>query len=91
MRRRRLASSLAIYFATKVFPPNLLFGAYVTRRGATTPARTTMRLRETLLLCAFLVACVAATARASFALYNTREEVEALTAAIWKVKEVFGR
>jgi cysteine desulfurase/selenocysteine lyase len=32
---------------------------------------------------------VAATARASFALYNTREEVEALAAAIWKVKEVF--
>ncbi|NIM28312.1 MAG: SufS family cysteine desulfurase [Gammaproteobacteria bacterium] len=34
---------------------------------------------------------VAATARASFALYNTRDEVEALAAAIWKVKEVFGR
>ena len=34
---------------------------------------------------------VAATARASFALYNTREEVEALAAAIWKVKEVFHR
>jgi len=34
---------------------------------------------------------VAATARASFALYNTREEVEALSAAIWKVKEVFHR
>jgi cysteine desulfurase/selenocysteine lyase len=32
---------------------------------------------------------VAATARASFALYNTREEVDALAAAIWKVKEVF--
>ena len=65
MRRRRLASSLAIYFATtKLFPPNLLFAANVTRRGATTPARTTMRLRETILLCAFLVACVAATARA---------------------------
>jgi cysteine desulfurase/selenocysteine lyase len=34
---------------------------------------------------------VAATARASFALYNTREEVAALAAAIWKVKEVFHR
>ena len=34
---------------------------------------------------------VAATARASFALYNTRDEVDALSAAIWKVKEVFGR
>ncbi len=32
---------------------------------------------------------VAATARASFALYNTCEEAEALAAAIWKVKEVF--
>ena len=35
----------------------------VTRRGAT-PARTTMRPRETLWLCAFFMACVAATARA---------------------------
>ncbi len=34
---------------------------------------------------------VAATARASFALYNTREEVDALAAALWKVKEVFHR
>ena len=34
---------------------------------------------------------VAATARASFALYNTREEAQALAAAIWKVKEVFNR
>jgi cysteine desulfurase/selenocysteine lyase len=34
---------------------------------------------------------VAATARASFALYNTRAEVDALAAAIWKVKEVFHR
>ena len=35
----------------------------MTRRGAT-PARTTMRPRETLWLCAFFMACVAATARA---------------------------
>ncbi len=34
---------------------------------------------------------VAATARASFALYNTRQEVDALVAAMYKVKEVFGR
>ena len=34
---------------------------------------------------------VAATARASFALYNTVEEVEALAAAVWKVKQVFHR
>jgi cysteine desulfurase/selenocysteine lyase len=34
---------------------------------------------------------VAATARASFALYNTREEAQALAAAIWKVKEMFNR
>ena len=34
---------------------------------------------------------VAATARASFALYNTREEAEILGAAIWKVKEMFTR
>ena len=34
---------------------------------------------------------VAATARASFALYNTREEVDTLAAALWKVKEVFHR
>jgi cysteine desulfurase/selenocysteine lyase len=32
---------------------------------------------------------LAATARASFALYNTCEETEALAAAIRKVKEVF--
>lgn len=31
------------------------------------------------------------TARASFALYNTRQEVDALVAAIGKAKEVFGR
>ena len=34
---------------------------------------------------------VAATARASFALYNTREEAEALAGAVWKVKEMFDR
>ena len=34
---------------------------------------------------------IAATARASFALYNTREEVETLAAALWKVKEMFGK
>jgi len=33
--------------------------------------------------------CVPATSRASFALYNTREEIDALIAAIHKVKEVF--
>jgi cysteine desulfurase/selenocysteine lyase len=33
---------------------------------------------------------VPATARASFALYNTRQEVEALVASIYKAKEVFG-
>jgi cysteine desulfurase/selenocysteine lyase len=32
---------------------------------------------------------LAATARASFALYNTCEEAKALAAAMWKVKEVF--
>jgi len=32
---------------------------------------------------------VAATARASFALYNTRDEVDTLVAAIHKVHEVF--
>ncbi|HWX43474.1 MAG TPA: cysteine desulfurase [Blastocatellia bacterium] len=32
---------------------------------------------------------VPATARASFAFYNTREEIDALAAGIWKVKEVF--
>ena len=34
---------------------------------------------------------LAATARASFALYNTREEAEALAGAVWKVKEMFDR
>lgn len=34
---------------------------------------------------------VAATARASFALYNTRQEVDALVAAVYKVKEMFER
>jgi cysteine desulfurase/selenocysteine lyase len=34
---------------------------------------------------------VAATSRASFALYNTKEEADALVAAIWKVKEMFDR
>jgi cysteine desulfurase/selenocysteine lyase len=33
---------------------------------------------------------VSATARASFALYNTREEIDALAAGIRKVQEVFG-
>lgn len=33
--------------------------------------------------------CVPATARASFALYNTREEIDAFIAALYKVKEVF--
>ena len=33
---------------------------------------------------------VPATARASLAFYNTREEIDALVAAIHKVKEVFG-
>jgi len=32
---------------------------------------------------------VPATARASFAVYNTRDEVEALVKSIWKVKELF--
>jgi cysteine desulfurase / selenocysteine lyase len=32
---------------------------------------------------------IAATARASFALYNTREEVDALVEGIQKVQEVF--
>ena len=34
--------------------------------------------------------CVPATARASFAFYNTREEVDALCRGIVKVKELFG-
>ncbi|HSB14293.1 MAG TPA: cysteine desulfurase [Bryobacteraceae bacterium] len=33
---------------------------------------------------------VPATSRASFAMYNTSEEVEALTQAVYKVKEIFG-
>jgi cysteine desulfurase/selenocysteine lyase len=33
---------------------------------------------------------VPATARASFAFYNTPEEVDALAAALWRVKELFG-
>jgi selenocysteine lyase/cysteine desulfurase len=33
---------------------------------------------------------VAATTRASFAFYNTREEVDALCRGIVKVKELFG-
>ena len=33
---------------------------------------------------------VPATARASFAVYNTRAEVDALVAAIYKVKDLFG-
>ncbi|MGB4874416.1 MAG: cysteine desulfurase [Candidatus Competibacter sp.] len=32
---------------------------------------------------------VAATARASFAVYNSRDEVDALVKALWKVKELF--
>ena len=32
---------------------------------------------------------IPATARASFALYNTREEVDALISGLWKVREVF--
>jgi cysteine desulfurase/selenocysteine lyase len=39
-----------------------------------------------------VMACygIAATARASFAVYNTRQEVDALVAALARVKEVFG-
>jgi len=33
---------------------------------------------------------VPATARASFALYNTREDADALVAALAKVRQVFG-
>jgi len=33
---------------------------------------------------------VPATTRASFAFYNTREEIDILTAALQKVKKVFG-
>lgn len=35
--------------------------------------------------------CLPATARASFAMYNTRQEVDALIAGIHKVKEIFGQ
>jgi cysteine desulfurase / selenocysteine lyase len=34
--------------------------------------------------------CIPATARASFAIYNTREEVDALVLALQKVQQVFG-
>jgi cysteine desulfurase/selenocysteine lyase len=34
---------------------------------------------------------VPATSRASFALYNTRQEMDALAMAIYKAKEVFKR
>ena len=34
---------------------------------------------------------LAASARASFALYNTREEVDALMQALWKTREMFSR
>lgn len=34
--------------------------------------------------------CLPATARASFALYNTRDDIDALVRGIWRVKEVFG-
>jgi cysteine desulfurase/selenocysteine lyase len=34
--------------------------------------------------------CIPATARASLAMYNTREEIDALAAAVKKVAEVFG-
>jgi len=34
---------------------------------------------------------VAATARASFALYNTREDADALVAGMREVREIFGR
>jgi cysteine desulfurase/selenocysteine lyase len=33
---------------------------------------------------------VPATARASFAFYNTREEIDALVAALHRAREVFG-
>jgi cysteine desulfurase/selenocysteine lyase len=33
---------------------------------------------------------VPATTRASFAFYNTKEEVDALAAAVRKAKEIFG-
>jgi cysteine desulfurase/selenocysteine lyase len=33
---------------------------------------------------------IVATARASFALYNTAEEIDALVRGIYKVHEVFG-
>ena len=34
---------------------------------------------------------VPATARASFALYNTREDIDALVAALHRVRSMFGR
>ena len=34
--------------------------------------------------------CIPATARASLAMYNTREEIDALGVALRKVHEVFG-
>ena len=34
---------------------------------------------------------VAATVRASFGLYNTRQEVDALVDALGRVQEIFGR
>jgi cysteine desulfurase/selenocysteine lyase len=33
---------------------------------------------------------ISATARASLAMYNTREEIDALVAALWKARKVFG-
>jgi cysteine desulfurase/selenocysteine lyase len=33
---------------------------------------------------------VPATARASFAFYNTRDDVDRLVAAVWKARELFG-
>ena len=34
--------------------------------------------------------CIPATARASLGMYNTKEELDALGKAVWKVKEIFG-
>ena len=48
------------------------------RRGGCRPAQPVMQRFG-----------IAATARASFALYNTREEVDALVEGIEKVREVF--
>jgi cysteine desulfurase/selenocysteine lyase len=33
---------------------------------------------------------ISATARASLAMYNTREEIDALVASLWKARKVFG-